>query len=105
TLPPPATDEYFVADVIGCQVINHDGARLGVIAETFWNGAHDVMIVRDGDGEAAERLIPMVPDFVREVDPAARTVRVEWQVEPEVESQVASQVASEDESHVESDDA
>ena len=28
-LPPPASDEYFVADVVGCQVINHDGAQLG----------------------------------------------------------------------------
>jgi 16S rRNA processing protein RimM len=76
-LPAPDTDEFFVSDVIGCEVINHDGARLGVVEQTFWNGAHDVMIVRAGD--AAERLIPMVPDFVRAFDAAARTVRVEWQ--------------------------
>jgi 16S rRNA processing protein RimM len=78
TLPAPETDEYFVADVIGCQVINHDGARLGVVEDTFWNGAHDVMVVRTGAGDTAERLIPMVPDFVRAVDAAARTIRVEW---------------------------
>ena len=78
-LPAPATDEYFVADIIGCQVVNHDGARLGIVEETFWNGAHDVMVVRAGAGDAAERLIPLVPDFVRGVDAEARTVRVEWQ--------------------------
>ena len=76
TLPAPASDEYFVADLVGCQVINHDSARLGVVDQTFWNGAHDVMIVREGE---AERLIPLVPDFIRAVDVAARTVRVEWQ--------------------------
>jgi len=75
-LPTPATDEYFVADVVGCQVINHEGARLGAVEETFWNGAHDVMVVR---GDAGELLIPLVPDFIRAVDAAARTVRVEWE--------------------------
>jgi 16S rRNA processing protein RimM len=79
-LPAPASDEYFVADLIGCQVINHDGTRLGVVDQTFWNGDHDVMIVRDGAGaDAVERMIPLVPNFIRAVDPAARTVRVEWQ--------------------------
>src|SRR5262249_25776825 len=85
-LPAPAGDEYFVADVVGCQVINHDGARLGVVEETFWNGAHDLMVVREGAGagDAAERLIPLVPDFIRAVDPAARTVRVEWREDDDV---------------------
>ena len=84
SLPAPATDEFFVSDVIGCEVINHDGARLGVVEETFWNGAHDVMIVRAGAGDAAERLIPMVPEFIRAVDAAARTVRVEWRQDDDV---------------------
>ena len=83
-LPAPATDEYFVADVVGCQVINHDGARLGVVEETFWNGAHDVMVVRSGEGEPPERLIPLVPDFIRAVDAAGRTVRVEWRQDDDV---------------------
>jgi 16S rRNA processing protein RimM len=76
-LPPPEPGEYYVSDVIGCQVLAHDGgAPLGVVEETFWNGAHDVMIVRGDAG--AERLIPLVPDFVREVDAAGRTIRVAW---------------------------
>ncbi len=86
-LPAPASDEFFVADVIGCQVINHDGTRLGLVEETFWNGAHDVMIVRDAAGSgaaAAERMIPLVPDFIRAVDAASRTVRVEWHQDDDV---------------------
>ena len=96
TLPAPASDEFFVSDVVGCQVINHDGTRLGVVDETFWNGAHDVMIVRDAAGAgataagagataaAAERLIPLVPEFIRAVDAASRTVRVEWRLDDDV---------------------
>lgn len=84
-LPAPASDEFFVSDVVGCQVINHDGARLGVVEETFWNGAHDVMVVRDDAGAGAgERLIPLVPEFIRAVDAASRTVRVEWRQDDDV---------------------
>ena len=111
-LPAPGPGEFFVADVIGCQVFAEDGRPLGIVAQTFWNGAHDIMIVRgpgepgddaaapaapgaqaDGDpaagaGEAAplaaavserEHLIPLVPDFVREVDVPGRIIRVAWQ--------------------------
>ncbi len=93
SLPAPEPGEYFVSDVIGCEVIDQYGTRLGVVRETFWNGAHDVMIVRGGgatpepeaEPEAepktepdAERLIPLVPEFVREVDASGRTIRVEW---------------------------
>lgn len=85
TLPAPASGEYFVADVVGCQVINQDGTRLGVVDETFWNGAHDVMIVRgDAGAGGAEWLIPLVPDFIREVDATSRTVRVDWQEDDDV---------------------
>lgn len=86
-LPAPLSDEFFVADVVGCQVVNHDGVLLGVVDETFWNGAHDVMVVRDAAGAgagAAERLIPLVPEFIRAVDAASRTVRVEWQQDDDV---------------------
>ena len=81
TLAPPAPGEFYVSDVPGCEVFAEDGARLGVVRETFWNGAHDVMVI-DGsagpDGGAAEHLVPMVPEFVRSVDVDARTVQVAW---------------------------
>ena len=86
TLPALGPGEYYVADLIGCRVLAAGdgagaggGAVLGVVADTFWNGNHDVMIVR-GDGDPAEeQMIPLVPDFVREVDAMARVVRVTWE--------------------------
>ena len=81
-LPPPGPGEYFVSDVIGCEVFAEDGSRLGIADETFWNGAHDIMIVRDSTGAGAEteHLIPLVPDFIREVDASRRVIRVTWQL-------------------------
>jgi 16S rRNA processing protein RimM len=81
-LPAPAPGEYYVSDVPGCTVQDMSGARLGVVRETFWNGAHDVMVVvGDGGGAASEHLIPLVPDYVRAVDEGRRTVLVDWTAE------------------------
>ena len=79
TLAPPAPGEFYVSDVIGCEVFGEEGAvRLGVVRETFWNGAHDVMVI-DGAG-GAEHLIPLLPDFLSAVDVGARRIQVVWRV-------------------------
>jgi 16S rRNA processing protein RimM len=74
-LPPLGPGEYYVEDLVGCAAVRDgDDAPLGVVAGTFWNGAHDVMTVVAPDG--AERLIPVVPDFVLAVDSPGRKIRV-----------------------------
>jgi 16S rRNA processing protein RimM len=78
-LPALAPGEYFVEDVVGCDVLNSDGRRLGQASGTFWNGAHDVMTVALAEGEGGELLIPMVPAVMLAVDVAARVVRVAWE--------------------------
>jgi 16S rRNA processing protein RimM len=75
-LPPLAPGEYYVEDVVGCAVESEDGRPLGVVQGTLWNGAHDVATVEGGDGR--ERLIPLVPDFVLNVDAPARKMQVRW---------------------------
>ena len=75
-LPPLGPGEYFVEDVVGCAVEHEDGRALGVVTGTIWNGAHDVAAVEDADGR--ERLIPLVPQFVQNVDGPARKMRVRW---------------------------
>ncbi|MCL2083580.1 MAG: ribosome maturation factor RimM [Oscillospiraceae bacterium] len=56
---------YFVQDLIGLSVINHDGARVGVLYEVMTMSAHDVYRVQGDDGE---HYIPVVPEFVKEID-------------------------------------
>lgn len=75
-LPPLDAGEYYVEDVAGCAVSDESGRALGIVKNTFWNGAHDVGTVVDADGR--ERLLPLVPDFVLEVDASGRKMRVRW---------------------------
>jgi 16S rRNA processing protein RimM len=79
-LPPLGPGEYYVSDVIGCAVTHVDGRPLGVVASTFWNGAHDVMIVEnaEAEGDAREQLIPLVGQFVVTADVAGRKIVVDW---------------------------
>jgi 16S rRNA processing protein RimM len=79
SLPPLGPGEYYVGDVVGCAVVREDGTPLGVARSTFWNGAHDVMIV-EGQGEPPEeQLIPLVANFVVTVDVAGRKIVVSWE--------------------------
>jgi 16S rRNA processing protein RimM len=75
-LPPLEPGEYFVEDVVGCAVEAEDGQPLGVVRGTMWNGAHDVATVESADGD--ELQIPLVPEFVLNVDAPARKMRVRW---------------------------
>jgi 16S rRNA processing protein RimM len=80
-LPRLPDGEFFVADTVGCEVHAEDDRLLGVVAEVFWNGAHDVMIIR-GDSEL---MVPMIEQFLRAVDISARRIVVSWSQEEEQE--------------------
>lgn len=78
----PATDpgEYYWADLIGLTVVNEQQETLGQVSEMLESGAHAVMVVTEGTGEAAvERLLPFVGQVVKSVDVPAGVVRVDWQ--------------------------
>jgi 16S rRNA processing protein RimM len=74
TLPEADDGRYYHADLIGLDVVNEQGERLGRIARLFSNGAQDVMALT---GER-ERLIPWVAAIVKQVDLAAGQVVVQW---------------------------
>jgi 16S rRNA processing protein RimM len=70
TLPPPAAGEFYVDDLLGCRVEDSEGRVLGVVRSIFWNGAHDVMVI--GDGDAGEQMLPAVPEFIVALDLVAK---------------------------------
>jgi 16S rRNA processing protein RimM len=74
-LPRPAAGHYYLADLVGLEVVNEEGAVLGVVKRWMFNGAQDVMEV------AGKRtmLVPWIPSVVREVDLENRQIHVEWQ--------------------------
>ena len=69
-LPQPADDELYVADLIGCRVVDARGAELGEVAETFDSGAHEILVVRG----AREFMLPFIDEFVTAVDLEARRI-------------------------------
>lgn len=73
-LPRTGASEYYWADLIGLVVVTGNEQRLGRITGILRTGANDVLVV---EGER-ERLIPFIADVIREVDPAAGVVRVNW---------------------------
>lgn len=72
----PQLDEghYYLDDLVGLEVVNGQGERLGVVKQLFSNGAQDVMEVA---GERT-RLMPWVPTVVKQVDLAGGRITVEW---------------------------
>lgn len=73
-LPPAPEGEYYWADLIGLEVVNREGVRLGQVAEVFATGANDVLVVR---GER-ERLIPFVEAVVVDVDLEGALLTLDW---------------------------
>ena len=77
TLPEPEAGHYYLADLVGLDVVNEQGEALGTVKKFFTNGAQDVMEVV-GD---KERLMPWVPSIVKEVDLQKRQITVEWEAD------------------------
>ena len=58
--------EYFIADIIGLDVIDIDTKqKLGMLKEVINRGAADIYVV---DTELGERMVPVVDEFVKKVD-------------------------------------
>ena len=75
TLPPVGENEFYQADLIGLEVRNAKDERLGTVAGLFSNGAHEVMRVA---GDEGERLLPFIPQVVKEIDMDGRRILVDW---------------------------
>jgi 16S rRNA processing protein RimM len=78
-LPPTAKNEYYWADLIGLDVVNTHDQLLGQVLGLIETPGNDVL--RVGDGDSAERLLPFVAAVVLDVDIAAKLVRVDWEAD------------------------
>jgi 16S rRNA processing protein RimM len=73
-LPARDAKDFYRADLIGCEVVNLAGKRLGVVQHFLETPAQVLMVVRG----AQEFWVPAVPQHLRRVDLAARQVTVDW---------------------------
>ena len=72
-LPAPAEDELYVADLVGCELVGLDGARLGRVLRVDNYGAQELLIVAP-EGGGPEAMVPFVEPIVVAVDLDARRV-------------------------------
>ena len=81
--PALSDDEYYWLDLIGLEVENLQGERLGVVNNLMDNGAHPILRVQvpevvEQEKSPRELLIPFVDQFVKTVDQAAKKITVDW---------------------------
>jgi len=79
--PPLPPGRYWIARLIGLQVIDETRGCLGRVEGVLPTGGTDVLIVAaaergDGSAAAAELLVPLAPEFVLDVSEEEGTIRV-----------------------------
>ena len=77
-LPPPGTRQHYHADLIGLQVQNREGVRLGTVAQFVDAPSGTVMVVRDGQ---REHWVLALPEYLRKVEIDAGLIQVDWPAE------------------------
>jgi 16S rRNA processing protein RimM len=76
-LPEAGAGHYYLADLVGLEVVNTRGVALGVVRQWFTNGPQDLMEVA---GDRA-RLVPWVAAVVKAVNLEAGRIEVDWEAD------------------------
>ena len=59
-------NEYYIADIIGMEVVTEEGEPVGQVKDVLETGANDVYLVkREGKKDL---MLPAIRDCIREVD-------------------------------------
>jgi len=78
--PTAQKDEYYWVDLIGLDVINREGQRLGLVRDLLSTGPQTVLIIDDiQEAQTVERMIPFVAAYIDDVNLAERRILVDWQ--------------------------
>jgi len=84
SFPTPDPDEFYWVDLIGLNVVNRDGEKLGIVAGLIDTGPHSVLRVAPEvlpagvSAQEAERLIPFVGAYVDAVSLENKLMTVDW---------------------------
>lgn len=71
---PLSEDEYFIADMLGMEVLTEDGEVFGTLKDVMETGANDVYVV---DSPAyGEVLLPAIKECILDVDIKARKMKI-----------------------------
>lgn len=68
-------DEYFIADMIGLDVLDEQGNHIAELTDVMQTGANDVYVIKM-DEDDREVLIPAIKECVLEVNMKERYIRI-----------------------------
>jgi len=74
-MPELPEGDYYLEDILGCEVVSITGERLGIISDWLDNGFQKVYIIKRAEG--SDILIPAVDEFIKQVDIDNKKVVVE----------------------------
>lgn len=78
--PPLPEGEHYLSDLLGSRVVNRSGETLGAVSGLRANDAAGVLRKwLEVTGGSQTHLIPLVEQYVDEIDAAGKLVRVDWQ--------------------------
>ena len=72
-LEAPAAGEYFQGDLVGLEVVDVEGRRLGRVREVWSSGPVPNLVI---DTDSGELMVPFAEEFVPKVDLSAGRVTV-----------------------------
>ena len=71
---PLKEGEFYVADMVGADIITDEGKHFGTLKDVLKTGANDVYVVESDDGN--EVLFPSIPECILEKDLNNKTIKV-----------------------------
>ncbi len=67
-------DEYFIADMVGMDVVTEDGAHFGTLKDVLTTGANDVYVI--AAEKYGEVLVPAIRQCILQVDVRKREMKI-----------------------------
>ncbi len=74
TLAPLSSSEYYHDEVVGFEVVDAEGERLGTVTRIWPRQGGDLLVVA---GPGKEHLIPAIKEFIRQIDIVKRTITID----------------------------
>ncbi len=66
--------EFYVADMVGADIVTEGGAHFGTLKDVLKTGANDVYVINTDEGK--EVLFPSIPECILEKDLENKTIKV-----------------------------
>ena len=75
-LDAPDEEEFYVGDLVGLEVYDEAGTRIGSVSDVLETLAHEILLIRDDEEDPAEHYVPFTYEHVPTVDPEGGRVVV-----------------------------